>query len=193
MTRREFMVALIAELKYIEPEELQDVLQYYNEYFDDAGAENEQAVIEELGSPQKIGAAIRASSTIKYYETGEKSTKRSFRALWATIAAICAAPIAVPIAAALLVVFLALLFACFMMLLSLFIVAVALGLSGVFAAVCGIFLIPQSIATFFYLAGTGMVAMGLSIPVFLFSVWVSKKMFKAIMLFVNNSILRRNG
>ena len=32
----------------------------YNDYFDDAGSENEEKVIEELGSPAKLAETIRA-------------------------------------------------------------------------------------------------------------------------------------
>ena len=35
-------------------------MQYYNDYFDDAGSENEEKVIEELGSPAKLAETIRA-------------------------------------------------------------------------------------------------------------------------------------
>jgi uncharacterized membrane protein len=39
-------------------------MDYYNEYFDDAGPENEQKVIEELGSPAQIAARIKADSAV---------------------------------------------------------------------------------------------------------------------------------
>ena len=37
-----------------------DALKYYNDYFDDAGSENEQNVIEELESPEKVAMKIKA-------------------------------------------------------------------------------------------------------------------------------------
>ena len=33
-------------------------LQYYNDYFDDAGAEKEEEIIAELGSPEEIAAVL---------------------------------------------------------------------------------------------------------------------------------------
>ncbi len=39
--------------------ERQDALDFYNSYFDDAGAEDELWVLRELGSPEKVAAIIK--------------------------------------------------------------------------------------------------------------------------------------
>lgn len=73
MNRIEFMKALEALLTDIDVNERENVLQYYNDYFDDAGIENEPLVIEELGSPKRIVDSITAginSDNIKYTEDG---------------------------------------------------------------------------------------------------------------------------
>ena len=49
--------SLLADVPAAEREE---ALQYYNDYFEDAGAENEQSVIESLGSPAKVAENIKA-------------------------------------------------------------------------------------------------------------------------------------
>lgn len=59
MNRKEFMSRLESLLRNISPAEREEALQYYNDYFDDAGAENEQTVIETLGDPEKIAETIR--------------------------------------------------------------------------------------------------------------------------------------
>lgn len=53
MNRVEFMETLSRLLQDIPEEDRIDALKYYNDYFDDAGSENEQNVIEELESPEK--------------------------------------------------------------------------------------------------------------------------------------------
>ena len=58
MNREEFMAKLKALLGDIPADEREEALQYYEDYFDDAGAENEQQVIEELGTPQKVASTI---------------------------------------------------------------------------------------------------------------------------------------
>lgn len=60
MDRAQFMEQLEKLLSDISETERQEALDYYNSYFDDAGKENEAAVIRELGSPGKVAAIIKA-------------------------------------------------------------------------------------------------------------------------------------
>ena len=46
-------------LQNISATEREEALQYYNVYFNDAGPENEQNVIEALGNPAKVGENIK--------------------------------------------------------------------------------------------------------------------------------------
>lgn len=61
MTRTEFMQQLNEALQDLSVEEREDALSYYNEYFDEAGPENEAEVIEDLGGAQKVANIIRAN------------------------------------------------------------------------------------------------------------------------------------
>ena len=64
MNRVEFMETLSRLLQDIPEEDRIDALKYYNDYFDDAGSENEQNVIEELESPESgnISASLKAQN-----------------------------------------------------------------------------------------------------------------------------------
>lgn len=59
MNRAEFMRQLETLLQSIPVMEREEALQYYNDYFDDAGSENEQKVIEALGNPARVAENIR--------------------------------------------------------------------------------------------------------------------------------------
>ena len=59
MNRTEFMNQLEILLQNISAGEKEEALQYYNDYFDDAGVENEQSVIEALGNPARVAENIR--------------------------------------------------------------------------------------------------------------------------------------
>lgn len=65
MNRAEFMSRLDALLVGIPWREREEALQYYNDYFDDAGAENEQDVIRALVSPEKVAENIRREAGIE--------------------------------------------------------------------------------------------------------------------------------
>jgi len=59
MNRWEFMRQLEELLSDISPNEREEALQYYNDYFNDAGRENEQEVIKALGSPGQVAEIVR--------------------------------------------------------------------------------------------------------------------------------------
>ncbi|MCM1123747.1 MAG: DUF1700 domain-containing protein [Eubacterium sp.] len=60
MNRAEFMRRLTGLLGDVPPTEREEAIQYYNDYFDDAGAENESSVIASLGSPEELARSIKA-------------------------------------------------------------------------------------------------------------------------------------
>lgn len=59
MNRADFMSQLESLLQSITSTEREAAIQYYNDYFDDAGSENEQAVIEALGNPARVAENIK--------------------------------------------------------------------------------------------------------------------------------------
>ena len=80
MSREEFMTALKAQLMDIPAEERVEALQYYEDYFDDAGRENEAEVIHELGSPQRVAENIQNG----FWHTEEegKFTENGYEDAW---------------------------------------------------------------------------------------------------------------
>lgn len=60
MNRMDFMGILEAGLAGIPEAERNEALQYYNDYLNDAGVENEQEVMESLGPPEQVAASIKA-------------------------------------------------------------------------------------------------------------------------------------
>ncbi len=59
MNREEYMKILSVSLKDIPAMERDEAIKYYNDYFDDAGIENEQDVIKNLGSPATLAESIK--------------------------------------------------------------------------------------------------------------------------------------
>lgn len=60
MDRVEFMRQLECLLWDVPENDRLDAIAYYNNYFDEAGKENEMRVIQELGSPEKVAKIIKA-------------------------------------------------------------------------------------------------------------------------------------
>lgn len=60
MRRAEFMKELEYLLQDIPDEEKEEALAYYRDYLEEAGDENEEQVIREFGSPERVAAIIRS-------------------------------------------------------------------------------------------------------------------------------------
>ena len=60
MNRIEYMTKLASLLQDIPEVERRDAMKYYNDYFDEAGEENEEQVIGEFGVPEEEAENIKA-------------------------------------------------------------------------------------------------------------------------------------
>lgn len=58
MTRNEYMEQLRKYLKRLPKEDYDNAIEYFAEYFDEAGSENEQQVMEELGEPKEAAREL---------------------------------------------------------------------------------------------------------------------------------------
>ena len=78
MTKQEFMYRLAQQLVSLPPEERVCALKFYDEYFADAGEENADAVIRDLGSPEEASDYLdrveTASATPATSRTASTST-----------------------------------------------------------------------------------------------------------------------
>ena len=156
MTRREFMTELAARLHRLPKEDLQAALQYYEEYFDEAGSQNEQEVIRELRSPAHVASKILSDYAVKEAKKARASTKSGWRAFWFTILAICAAPVAVPLIIAAVVTIVALGFA---VVFALIIAAGAIFIKGIGSLFFGS-------ATALLLFGSALILVGFALLIF---------------------------
>lgn len=59
MTKEQFLFQLEQQLLDIPEDERAEAVDYYRDYFNDAGEENEESVIAELGSPGKVAESIK--------------------------------------------------------------------------------------------------------------------------------------
>lgn len=84
MNRLEFMKELELLLSGIPQSEREEAIQYYNDYLNDAGVENEQEVLDSLGTPQDLAKVIleglndngeNGEFTETGYQNGEGGTK----------------------------------------------------------------------------------------------------------------------
>ena len=192
MNRQEFMGQLKNHLRKLPFDEVKEAVEYYEQYFDDAGEENEQAVIAELGSPSAVASQVIASFAVKGADAG-KSAKRGFSSVWLIMLSIFASPIALPIALAVVVVAFALVLVLFSVLFSIGVTGAGLALGGVASMITGIVLVAQSFPTALFFFGLGMAIAGSGWALMIWTVRLSKTSFNALAKRMGKFILRRNA
>lgn len=212
MNREQFMRELEQLLKDLPSGEREEAIQYYNDYFDDAGAENEDRVIRELGSPAQVARTIREgmSENGEYTERGYEDARfrdsqqvsagnrassmelpRPLRGAnpWKFLAILLLClllfPIVVPLFITLLIVAGAVLLGVFGVMAGTAVAAVALPIAGIILiglAIYNLFLVP---GTGIALGGIGCLLLSAGILVFLITVWI----MKALIPFLIRSIV----
>ena len=92
MTRQEYMQQLAALLAAMPEAERRDALDYYEEYFDAAGPEQEAQTIQELGSPQDVaekiweGTGAQPGTSIPDSNMPEQGSRRRKSPVWIVLA-----------------------------------------------------------------------------------------------------------
>ena len=192
MNKNDFIEDLKRRLRKLPYDEIKEAVDYYEEYFDDAGAENEQAVLAELGNPAAVASQIIANSVIKEADSG-KSVNKKWRSAWLVVLALFASPVAVPLAIVVGAVAFALILALSAVIFSFFAAGASMVLGGVACIIAGILVVAQSFSTMIYTVGLGLFLIGLGGAATLGTMALAKKSFGWLAKQVSRLILRRNA
>lgn len=174
MNKATYLRSLRSKLHRLPSHEIDTALIYYEEYFDEAGEENEQQVIEQLGNPSQVAKQILADFAIKDLDSAPPSTKKSMSTIWLIILAILSAPLSLP----LLAVAIALIFSAGLVVLSFVIAIVAIvgGISfgGVAALIAGFFTLTDHWPTALLFMGVGLIITGSGVLIYPVAVRIIK-------------------
>jgi len=192
MNRHEFISELKGKLRKLPYDEITEAIDYYEGYFDDAGEENEQATLEELGSPSAIAAQIIANFAVKE-ASAEKPRNKSWQSTWLVILALFASPIALPLILAAGAVALALIISLSAVLLSFIASGVAIVVAGLASVIAGILVIAQSFPTTLLCLGVGLLLLGVGAAIAMATTLLSKKCYGWLTKRIGGFILRRKA
>ena len=173
MNREEFILILRKELSKLPPEEIVEATRYFEEIFEDATADmddaqrlaEEQRLIGEFGNPKRIAASIKADYAARILEGEETAegkkpgTGKKLSAVWWVIIGICSAPVSIPIAICIVLIVISLIGAIF----SLYGGIIAAILAGISAVVFGFVCLTSSIAAGLMTIGGGLLLLAGSV------------------------------
>jgi len=191
MNRTDFMNQLEHNLRKLPKDEILEALQYYEDYFDDIGKENEKQALINLGNPQKVAAQIKAEYYINTAKESPNSVKTGLSTIKIVALAIFASPIALPLAGAAVIVAVSLLICVFALLASLLICGVAFAAVGICSVVCSV---PMVFVHFFNavaLLGGGMFSLGAGYLLTIGAINMSKLTYRRTVKSVSKMVKRR--
>lgn len=106
MNKQEYLVALAQALAGLPDEERENAIRYYEDYFADAGEQNEAQVLQELDSPETVAQAIlndyreltvTASSHTDSAEAKETARKKGINPWVLLVLVLLAIPVGLPL------------------------------------------------------------------------------------------------
>lgn len=184
MTRTDYMKTLAKNLRRLPKDDFHKAMEYFDEYFDDAGPENEQQAILDLGTPHEAARELIMDLAVKNVDEPPKTAKKGLSAVWVGILGVFAAPIALPLALSFVIVIFALLISVLACLFSIFVSALAVTASGIIGIILGVLVLFSSF-------GDGLATIGLSLAAagvglcstygsFILYRWFLRKMSKSL-------------
>lgn len=161
MNRQEYMRELKEKLRRLPKSDYERAIAYYEEYFDEAGSENEMQAIEDLGSPDEAASQIICDIAVNNTKQPRAGVKKGMKALWVGILAVFAAPIALPILLVILAICMVLLVLIAVLLLCFLVVGAVVMISGPISLIAGLGILTKDFAAAICCAGYGFIGIGI--------------------------------
>ena len=175
MTKQEFQKQLEKNLAKLPPDEIASAVQYYEDYFIDAGITDEMQLPPTTLSPAAAAAAI-LDDMVEQYDKDDM--KKGMKTMWIVLLSVFALPIGLPLAIAAFAIAFAVLMVVFACLFSVWVCAVSTVFAGAVCAIMGICLLFQDLMTGLFFAGLGLISFSLGMLLCKFSVFITKKTCK---------------
>lgn len=174
MTKKEYMKKLAYQLRRLPKKDYDKAMDYFEEYFEDAGTEHEQKAIQDLGTPEEAASALILELAQENAAKPPKTMKRRFSALWIAVLALFAAPIALPLALGILAVIGAVILGILAVVGGILISALAAVAGSILGIIGGIAIIPQTFGGGLITIGFSLMMIGCGILVTYFTILLAR-------------------
>jgi len=95
--KTEYIAKLTKYLRKLPQQDYEEAIEYFMEYFEEAGPENEARVIAELGTPKEAAHEVISRLLEEKIVEDKSSLRNKTTILWIAILAVLASPVALPI------------------------------------------------------------------------------------------------
>ena len=184
MTRTEYIAKLTKYLRKLPQKDYEEALEYFMEYFEEAGPENEAQVIAELGTPKEAAHEVISRLLDEKIIEDKSSLRNKTTIIWIAILAILASPVALPILLFFLAMIMTLLMIIFAVIVTALALTFALLISGVYTFFTSFSLLSVSLASTLFGGGLGLLMFGGALLLLLISFEICKLIVKLITLLI---------
>lgn len=184
MTRTEYIAKLTKYLRKLPQKDYEEALEYFMEYFEEAGPENEAQVIAELGTPKEAAHEVISRLLDEKIIEEKSSLRNKTTILWIAILAVLASPVALPILLFFLAMLLTLLVVIFAVIVTALALTFALLISGIYTFFTSFSLLNVSLASTLFGGGLGLLMFGGALLLLLISFKICKFIVKLITLLI---------
>lgn len=192
MTRKEYMEQLKKYLKRLPKEDYDNAIEYFSEYFDEAGPENEQQVMEELGEPKEAARELLLNLLQETTTPSSEKKKRSpGKIILLAFLVLCASPVSLALLTGALGVLFAVVVVIASVIFSLGVTCVATVAGGIMIAGFGATLIFKSVAAACMMIGGGFLMAGAGILIGVLTVYICKWCATGIGRLVNRFVRKK--
>ncbi|WP_347096230.1 DUF1700 domain-containing protein [Streptococcus salivarius] len=184
MTKTEYIAKLTKYLRKLPQQDYEEAIEYFMEYFEEAGPENEARVIAELGTPKEAAHEVISRLLEEKIVEDKSSLRNKTTILWIAILAVLASPVALPILLFFLAMIVTLLMIIFAVIVTALALTFALLISGVYTFFTSFSLLNVSLASTLFGGGLGLLMFGGALLLLLISFEICKLIVKLIALLI---------
>ena len=184
MTKTEYIAKLTKYLRKLPQQDYEEAIEYFMEYFEEAGPENEARVIAELGTPKEAAHEVISRLLEEKIVEDKSSLRNKTTILWIAILAVLASPVALPILLFFLAMIVTLLMINFAVIVTALALTFALLISGVYTFFTSFSLLSVSLASTLFGGGLGLLMFGGALLLLLISFEICKLIVKLIALLI---------
>ena len=184
MTKTEYIAKLTKYLRKLPQQDYEEAIEYFMEYFEEAGPENEARVIAELGTPKEAAHEVTSRLLEEKIVEDKSSLRNKTTILWIAILAVLASPVALPILLFFLAMIVTLLMIIFAVIVTALALTFALLISGVYTFFTSFSLLSVSLASTLFGGGLGLLMFGGALLLLLISFEICKLIVKLITLLI---------
>lgn len=184
MTRTEYIAKLTKYLRKLPQQDYEEAIEYFMEYFEEAGPENEARVIAELGTPKEAAHEVISRLLEEKIVEDKSSLRNKTTILWIAILAVLASPVALPILLFFLAMIMTLLMIIFAVIVTALALTFALLISGIYTFFTSFSLLSVSLASTLFGGGLGLLMFGGALLLLLISFEICKLIVKLITLLI---------